>query len=89
MSKLVLQGQPILIPKPDKTITRKEKYRSISNREGHSTTLTSLFIFTVFVFGCTGSYLRHVGSSSLTRVGTGPPALDRRVIATRPPGKSS
>ena len=25
----------------------------------------------------------------LTRVGTGPPALDRRVLATRPPEKSS
>ena len=36
MSKLVLQGQPILIPKPDKTITRKEKYRSISLMKIHA-----------------------------------------------------
>ena len=36
MPKFILQGQPVLIPKPDKTITRKKKYRSISLMKIHA-----------------------------------------------------
>ena len=34
--KLILQGQPTLIPKPDKDTTRKEKYRPISLMKIHA-----------------------------------------------------
>ena len=46
-----------------------------------------VFIF-IYVFDCAGSYLQHVGSSSLTRDQTCVPCIGSLESATEPPGKS-
>ena len=50
--------------------------------------LFSFFKKYLFLFGCIGSQLQHVGSSSLTRDRTQAPCIGSAVLATGPPGNS-
>ena len=38
----------------------------------------------IYLFGCAGSWLQHVGSTSLTRDGTQAPCIGSTVLATGP-----
>ena len=42
----------------------------------------------IYLFGCAGSQLQHMGSSSLTRDQIRAPCIGITVLATGPPGKS-
>ena len=52
---------------------RASKQGFLGGRRGHdSVQNTMIFFKNIYLFGCAGSWLQHVGASSQTRDGPGP-----------------
>ena len=73
-------------PSPCQHFSSCQRKDGFHTAHGGGGPCTVLFFFNLL--GCAGSYLQHVGPSSLTKAGTqGPLHGEHGILATRPPGK--